>query len=301
MRSRLSLFMNSLTLEELMFLEEEIERHKQPYTRQYSVLSVHTDRPVLLQHPAVSLASLARDLRRLMTESAAVGGGTLLAFSPERCLMLFNEIEQTSRSCAALYAGLPEFNGRGESESYKIGLKLGVASGEDTLGPGAPRSVRSSATVRRANECAWRSANGVILMDEATSAKWPGRQASMRMAFDIDGQHIYRATPELIGSKADRFDNSALQEFVEMVSRSGCGTIKYDLRHLEADPLRAASGGIAGAITDLTLQAFDPGESKNVNYSEKIAARDFSDRMESLKRVLSTHGLALIRYDLEAQ
>ena len=46
MRSRLSLYLNSLSLEEILYLEEEIDRRKDRYRQTFSVLSIQTDRRI---------------------------------------------------------------------------------------------------------------------------------------------------------------------------------------------------------------------------------------------------------------
>ena len=190
MRSRLSLYLNSLSLEEILYLEEEISRRKERYRRTYSVLSIQTDRRILRADQPVNLGQLARDMRKFITDAGAQGGGVQLAYSPEVSVLMFTSVEGASRTCAALLAGLPELNGRGGDGSYRVGLKLGLATGEDTLAPGSPRCVRRSELVRRANQAAWRSTSGILMMDEDSYHGWPGRHDATRVPIEIDGHHM---------------------------------------------------------------------------------------------------------------
>lgn len=295
MRSRLSLYMNDLSLEELLYLDEELDRHKEKYRKSYTILSVQSSEPVLKTNSASVLAKLSNEMRRFSGECAAVGGGTIIGYSPELTIMLFNEVEHAHATCNALFAGLAEFNGRGGDTSFQVNFKMGMATGQDTLAPGAPRSVRTSKLVKRANQCAYRSAPGVLILDEPTYQKWPAKVSAMRMAFDIDGLHSYRVTAAEAIDETERFDNTGFFAFLELLRKIGVSMIKYDLVHKD----KLTAGG-AGTTTELLLQAYNPATNRNQTYSETVATPSFEERMESMKRKISSMGMALVRQDLFA-
>ncbi len=297
MRSRLSLYLNDLSLEEILYLEEELDRRKEKYRQHYAVLSVQTDPPVLRSDTNLPLARLARDLRRYMGECGAVGGGTILAFTPEVCVMLFHSVESASQTCSALLAGLPELNGRGGTMSYRVGLKLGLASGTDTLSPGSARCVRKSMLVKRANQCAWRSASGTLLMDEHSYHEWPMKYSAVRVPTEIDGHHVYRVVPGLLSKESDQYDNEALNHFLETSRGAGVQVFKYGANRVDTTQLNSNGWGKPVDMLELVLEGFDSRGGRSLRFTEKIAVSDFSCRMEAIKRHLSQAGLALMRQE----
>lgn len=299
MRSRISLYLNDLSLDEILYLEEELERRKERYRRNYAVLSVQTDPPVLRTDNSLPLAQLARDLRRYMVECAAVGGGTVLAYTPEVCLMLFHTVDDASRTCAALLAGLAELNGRGGQQSYRIGLKLGMASGTDTLAAGSSRCVRKSPLIRRANQCSWRSANGMLMLDEHSYREWPAKDSAVRVPVEVDGHHVYRVHPGLT-DVGDRFDNEPLKQFLEGAVDAGIQMLKYTTVEVDTSTITTAGWGTPTEMMELSLEAYDTRNSRNLVYAEKVAVAELPRRMEVVKRIMSQMGLALVRYDSTA-
>ncbi len=296
MRSRLSLYLNDLSLEEILFLEEELERRREKHRKHYAVLSVQTDPPALRSDSTLPLGQLARDLRRYMGECAAVGGGTILAYSPEVCVLLFHTVEGASRCCSALLSGLPELNGRAGHTSYRVNFKMGLAAGTDTLAPGSPRCLRKSPLVKRSNHCAWRSAAGTLTLDENSYQEWPAKYSAVRIPAEVNGQHVYRVVPGMIGSEDDRYDNEALNKFLDSVSAAGIIVLKYGMGR----PIKTevnSSWGTAVDMLELTLEAYNPTAGRNLTYAERIATVDLPDRMETVKRLLSSVGLALVRHE----
>ena len=89
MRSRLSLYLNSLSLEEILYLEEEIDRRKDRYRQTYSVLSIQTDRRITQVNTPSNLGAMTRDLRKYIADCGAQGGGIQLAYSPEVSVLMF--------------------------------------------------------------------------------------------------------------------------------------------------------------------------------------------------------------------
>ncbi|HEY3296244.1 MAG TPA: hypothetical protein VGL38_12520 [bacterium] len=293
MRSRLSLCLNDLTLDEILHLEEELDRRKEKYRRNYAVLSVQADRVVLQAEHAPDLGLFAREMRRYISASAAAGGGTLLAYSPEVSVLLFNSVQGSSRTCGALLSGLPEFNGRFGLQTMRIGVKLGLASGVDILAAGSLRCVRASGLVRRANQAAWRSAANSLLMDENSYQEWPDKFSAVPAPFDIDGQHIYRLIPGSLGMNNSKWDNEPILRFLKRVTDAGILTLKYDMERVpDSTPGEEA--------LQLVIEGYDAQHDINLVLTERIVAAEFADRMDVVKRMLSSTGLALVRHELIA-
>lgn len=297
MRSRVSIFLNDLMLDEILYLEEELDRRKSKFRRTYSVLAVQADRPVLRTEVLRELGGFAKNLRKYLSSSAASGGGVLLAYSPEVSILLFKTVSGASRTCASLFSELPEFNGRSETGTLRIGVKMGLATGVDTLAPGSPRSVRKSPLVRRANELAWRGTSNTLLLDENTYLEWPDKGALMLVPFDVDGQHTYRVLPELINLRQTQYDNAALLTFLRQITDGGIPTLKYDMIRIDDGP--GHSGTIDNdAKMHLMFEAYFPARGENLSFREVIAVSDYAERMDAVKRILSSMGLALVRQEL---
>lgn len=297
MRSRLSLFFNDLALEELLYLEEELDRRKEKYRRNYAVLAVQSDRPVLRTENMPDIERFHRDMRRFISGNAAVGGGALLYFSPEQSILLFNGVSGASRTCSALLSGLPELHGNYDNPAFRIGLRLGLASGHDTLAPGSPRSLRSSPLVRRASQSARRGSSGTVLMDDNSYHEWPDKLSVEPVPFEIEGQHVYRAVPGTLGRTKAHYDDEALLVFFRQVAEAGISILKYGLERMERN---AADGAIAIPVVRVAFEAYDPGSGRNLIFGEEISVSDYGDRIESVKRMLSSMGLALVRHEASA-
>jgi hypothetical protein len=297
MRTRLALFFDDLVLEELLYLEEELDRRKEKYRRNYAVLAVQTDRPVLRIENLKDLERFHRDMRRFVSASAAVGGGTLLYFSPELSIILFTAVEGAGRTCSALLSGLPELHGQYSHPALRIGLKLGLASGHDLLAPGSPRSVRSSPLVKRASQSAWRGTAGTVLMDDNSYHEWPDKLSAEPLPFDLDGQRVYRAVPGTLGKVKTRYDDEALLKFLRKVADAGIPTLKYDLTRLERS---TTSADLHPDSVCVAFQAYDPGSDSNLIFKEMIAVSDYGDRIEAVKRMVNSAGLALVRHEAAA-
>lgn len=293
MRSRLSLCLNDLTLDEILHLDEELDRRKEKYHRNYAVLSVQADRAVLHADHALDLGLFAREMRRYISGSAAAGGGTLLVYSPEVSVLLFNSVLGANRTCGALLSGLPEFNGRFGRQTMRIGVKLGLASGVDILAAGSLRCVRGSALVRRANQAAWRSSANNLLMDENSYQEWPDKFSVMLVPFDIDGQHVYRVIAGTLDVNGGKWDNEGLLRFLRQVSDAGIPTLKYDME-------RISDSSANDETLELVIEGYDTVRGRNLSLRERIKAADFSERMDTVKRMLSSMGLALVRHELSA-
>jgi hypothetical protein len=297
MRSRLSLFFDDLALEELLFLEEELDRRKEKYRRNYAVLVVQSDRPIMRTENLLDLDQFHRDMRRFISANAAVGGGTLLYFSPEASIILFASVAGASRACSALLSGLPELHGQYRNPALRIGLKLGLTAGQDLLAPGSPRSVRSSQLVRRASQSAMRGTAGTVLIDEDSYHEWPDKLAVEPVPFDLDGQHIYRAVPGTLGQVKARYDDESLLNFLRQVAAASIPTLKYDLERIDRTEL---PGGAPADSVKVKFEAYDPGSSRNLIFTEIIAVSDYGDRIEAVKRMLNSMGLALVRHETSA-
>jgi len=271
-----------------LYLEQEVDRHKERYRRHYSVLAVQADKPILRAENARDLNRFSRDVRRYVMNSAARGGGALLMFSPEVSVVLFNSVADAAKSSAALLSALPELNGLYGSPALRFAVKMGLATGLDTLAPGSPRSVRRSELVPRASGLALRSAPNSLLMDESSYAEWPERQSVVLAPFDADGRAVYRVIPGIFSGAGGRYDNEALMKFLKKVAAQEIPTLKYNMTRLPSED-------DTHSRMQLTLEAYDPEQCRNVSFEEQIDPRDFADRMDVIKRIVNSMGLAMVR------
>ncbi|MFZ5434244.1 MAG: hypothetical protein ACOZB3_10765 [Calditrichota bacterium] len=298
MRNRLPLFLNELSLEEILFLEDELERRKEKHRRNYSVLVVQTDKPILRVENHADLAQFARDTRRYISGSSAVGGGAVLAFSPEMSAVLFNSVADAGRAAAALLSALPELNGRYESMALRFGVKMGLTTGMDTLAPGSPRSVRQSPLVIRANRLAFRSAANTLLMDQNSYAEWQDKQSVVLAPFDVDGERAYRVIPGIFSNASSRYNNDSLVEYLRQVANNDIPTLKYDMEHVEQNGDSGSMNAVTDRSVQLILEAYCPKQGRNLVFRETILAADFGERMDAVKRIVNSMGLALVRHSL---
>jgi hypothetical protein len=299
MRTRLALFLDDLVLEELLYLGEELDRRKEKFRRVYSVLTAQTERPVLRSELIADLQKFHHEMRRFVSASAAVGGGSLLYFTPESSINLFTTVEGAVRACSALLSGLPELHGQFDHPALRIGLKLGLASGRDLLAPGSPRSIRSSTLVRRSSQFAWRGTAGTVLMDENTYQEWPDKLSAEPLPFEVDGQRAYRAVPGTVGKTKSRYDDEALLKFLRRVSQAGIPILKYDLVRAGRDA-NAAALELPPDSVCVIFQAYDPASDSNLKFEEMISVSDYGDRIEAVKRMLSSVGLAIVKHESAA-
>jgi hypothetical protein len=50
----------------------------------------------------------------------------------------------------------------------------------------------------------------------------------------------------------------------------------------------------------VAFQAYDPGSDSNLIFKEIIAVSDYGDRIEAVKRMVNSAGLALVRHEAAA-
>ena len=96
-----------------------------------------------------------------------------------------------------------------------------------------------------------------------------------------------------MGRTKAHYDDEALLAFFRQVAGAGIPILKYNLERAERD---APDGEIPANAVRVAFEAYDPGSSRNLIFKEVISISDYGDRIESVKRMLSSMGLALVRH-----
>lgn len=174
MRSRLPLYLDSLSLEEIFFLEAELARYREKFRDCYTVLAAwaHADlAPIIGAGDETKLGGMTW-LRKLYRLGAAAGGGALLVFHPETSLFLFRDVQGAARSVAHITEG---FSASGGNWSCRGSLpwRFGMATGEDFLAEDSPRALRKSAVAQQALDLVKRAVQATLLLDDLSYRQWP--------------------------------------------------------------------------------------------------------------------------------
>lgn len=300
MSSRITLYLERLTLDELMFLEDEIGRRKERFRKEHFVMAIQTEQRLLTTLRRETLVRIANDLRRYYNDCATSGHGILLAYSPEASLLLVKDVQGAAKIATQLFAGLAELNGRLGTGENRITLKLGLASGSDILAVGSMRSIRQSQVVRRAGQCAMKAPAGCMLIDENSRHYWIPSKDPVRIPIDIDGMPVYRVSAAGVDLHAQNPEEEHLIKFLKEIERKGIGTLKYSLLKEHSE---SADGHWAQSSTkvSITLEAFDPEVMKNVSISKKCSLSNYADYVERVRLLVSDLGLGLVKHEDASQ
>jgi len=296
MSSRVHLYLERLSLDELLYLEQEIERRKARFRKEYFVLAVQTDQKLLTTLRGDMLHQITREMRRHINECTAAGSGVQLAYSPDSSLLLFRDLKGAVETSTRLLTGIADVNGK-LGGATTIGLKLGIASGEDVLAPGSARCLRNSVLARRAGQCAWKSPAGVLLIDERTAQRWEPRQDPMRLPIEIDGASVFRVVPGALKTSTNDDDEDRLKEFLSLAVSRGISTLKYSLLREEARDTsgNAWSKPVARAV--INIEAFDSQSLKNITFTTKCALSEYAEHVDRVRRMVSDRGLGLVKHE----
>lgn len=297
MSSRLQLYLERLTLDEIFFLEQELGRRKLRFHGEFTVLAVQTEQRLLTTVRKEALVQISRELRRHFNECTAAGGGVLLAYSPDVTLLLFHKLKGAVVTANRLLTGLADVNGKLGNDGTRIALKLGLATGEDVLAAGSARCIRSSILVRRAGQCAWKSPPGTLFIDERTAQLWDPRHDPMRLPIEIDGVPIYRVVPGEERTKSPVADEERLIEFLDRALSRGISTLKYSLLREEAAENSGGAWSTPVARAVITIEAFDSQTLKNVTYTTKCALGEYAEKVDRVRRLVSDRGLGLVKHE----
>ncbi|MCL4306578.1 hypothetical protein KJZ99_11765 [bacterium] len=301
MGRRLQLYLERLSLDELLFLETEIERRKAKFKREYSVLAIQTEQKLLTVMQRQTLGPIVRELRRHYNESAAAGGGLLLAFTPEVTVLLHRDVSGASVAATQLLTGLAEINGKISNESHRISLKLGLATGVDVLAAGSSRCVRGSSLVRRASQCAWKSPAGSMLIDERSSQLWEPRSAPVRIPIEIEGTPLYRVLPSEVRTSSVEVSDERLQEFLNQAISLGITTLKYGLLREDAGDSSNGAWSKPVARAVITVEAYDANSEKNLTFQTRCALTEYANKVDHIRRMISNKGLGLVKHEEASQ
>ena len=298
---RLNLYLEHLSLDEVLFLEQELQRRKAKFRKEYSILAVQTEQRLLTAVDRATLGPIMREMRRHLSDSAATGGGIMLAYSPETSLLMFRDVEGASKSAAKLLSGLAEVNGRIGTESHRITLKLGLATGMDTVAAGSARSIRQSALVKRAGQCAWKCPAGSLLMDEQSAQKWTVRSEAIRLPIEVEGSAVYRVVPDSRASNTSDAGYAQVGEFLSEAVQRKISTLKYSLLREEGEA--SVNGAWSKPVTRvvITLEYFDHETGRNANVSIRCALTEYADKVEQIRRMVSDRGLGLVKHEEASQ
>ncbi|MBK6767033.1 MAG: hypothetical protein IPG71_12260 [bacterium] len=296
MSSRIHLYLERLSLDELLYLEQEIERRKLRFRREYYVLAVQTEQRLLTTMRGDQLHQVTREMRRHINECTAAGSGVQLAYSPDSSLLLFRELKGAVETSTRLLTGIADVNGK-LGNGTSIGLKLGLASGEDVLAPGSVRCLRSSALVKRASQCAWKSPSGALLIDDRTAQRWEPRQDPMRLPIEIDGGSVFRVVPG--GMKTNSFDaeEDRLKDFLNLAVSRSISTLKYSLLREEARDTSGSAWAKPVARAVINIEAFDSQSLKNITFTTKCALSEYAEHVDRIRRMVSDRGLGLVKHE----
>ncbi len=297
MSSRVSIYLESLVLDELLFLESELNRRKSKFKTEHVVMAVQSEQKVLTTFRREVVNLFAKDMRRYVNECAAAGSGVQLAYSPDISLLLFSRVDGAATAASLLLTGLAELNGKHGNDEHRIALKLGLACGVDTLAAGSMRSVRQSVLVRLASQSAWKAPAGTMLMDEAAAHSWTPRHEPVRVPIEIEGASIFRVTPNSATPLKPIADEDGLVEFLEFVKSREITTLKYSLLREEGENSERGAWSTQVATVSITLEAYDPQQLRNITFSTKCALSDYSGNVERIKRMVSDRGLGLVKHE----
>lgn len=174
MRSRLPLYFDSLSLEEILFLEAELARHREKFRGCYTILAAWTQAdlaPIIGAGDEATLGGVSW-LRRLYRLGAAAGGGALLIFHPETSLFLFRDVPGAARSVAHLSEDLSALGGAKFGHG-NLPWCLGMATGEDFLAEDSPKALGKSVVAQRALALVKRASHATLLLDDSSYRQWP--------------------------------------------------------------------------------------------------------------------------------
>jgi len=195
MRSRLPLYLASLSLEEILFLESELARCKEKFRARCTVLAM--DFEVDFADPetvgADPKSAVLSQLPKLFRRSVSAGGGALLATHMGSALFLLGDVLGALRTVGHLLGGFSMLASKGNGQA-RVRWRFGLATGEDFLAEESPRSVRSSVLVQRAVALSERAAEGKILLDEETYRDWPSGETWSPIP--VQGGVGWEAVPE---------------------------------------------------------------------------------------------------------
>lgn len=297
MSSRIGLTLERLTLDDLLFLESELERRKEKYRRQHVVMAVQTEQRIMTTLNRERLQVIAKEMRRYVNECAVAGNGVVLAYAPDVSLVLFRDAKGASLTATRLLTGLADLNGKIGAGDNPLSLKLGLASGTDVLAAGSMRSLRQSALVKRAGQCAWKSPSGSLLMDEQCAQGWEPRGDAMRLPLEIDGLSVYRATPSVDASATPVADEDRLIEFLNSVAAKNISTLKYFVIREEGEAEAGSTWSKPVARAVITLEGFDPTQMRNMSFTTRCAIFDYANKVDRIRRIVSDRGLGLVKHD----
>lgn len=297
MSSRVSLYLERLLLDDLLFLEAELNRRKERFRREHVVMAIQSEQKLLTTLRRDKLEQITKELRRYINECAVAGSGVQLAFSPDVSLLLFRDVPGASNTASRLLTGLAELNGKLAMGDNRISLKLGLSCGSDVLAAGSMRSVRQSALVKRASQCAWKAPGGALFIDENVMQRWQPRHEPMRIPIDIDGVSVYKVSPNKGEAASAVVDEDHLLDFLKKVAKKKITTLKYSLlrEEAEADSNSAWSKPVARAV--ITLEAFDPEQMKNMSHVTKCALSEYAGHVDRIRRLVSDLGLGLVKHE----
>lgn len=297
MSSRVQLYLERLSLDEIFYLEQELERRKARFRREFSVLAVQTEQKFLVTTSKEALAPINRELRRHINECTAAGSGVQLAYSPDVSLLLFRDLKGAVATATRLLTGLADVNGKLGGDGNRIALKLGLATGEDVLAAGSVRCIRNSVLVRRASQCAWRSPAGTLFIDDRTAQLWEPRHDPIRLPIEIDGIALFRVVPGELHTSAPIADEDRLVEFLDRAVSRGISTLKYSLLREEANENNNAAWSRPLARAVITIEAFDAQALKNITYTTKCALGEYAEKVDRIRRMVSDRGLGLVKHE----
>ncbi|MCB1058638.1 MAG: hypothetical protein KDB65_00270 [Calditrichaeota bacterium] len=297
MSSRISLYLESLSLDDLLFLETELNKRKSKFNADHVVLAVQTEQKVLATLRRDTINQFARDMRKFINECSVAGGGVLLAYTPDVSLLLFKDVPSAAKTASLLLTGLAEMNGKHGSSEHRIALKLGLSSGHDTLAAGSMRSVRQSVLVRRASQCAWKAPSGTMLMDENCARAWERKNEPVRIPIEIEGVSVYRVTPTVSIPAQKVADEDKFTEFLDHIVQKNITTLKYSLLREEAEESSNGAWSKPVARAVITIEAFDSEIMRNISYTLKCSLGDYSNLIDRIRRMISDRGLGLVKHE----
>jgi hypothetical protein len=297
MSSRVSLYLESLSLDDLLFLEAELNKRKGKFNAEHVVLAVQTEQKVIATLRRDTINQFSRDMRKYINECAVAGSGVQLAYTPDVSLLLFKDVANAAKSASLLLTGLAELNGKHGSNEHRIALKLGLASGYDTLAAGSMRSVRQSVLVRRASQCAWKAPAGAMLIDEVCARAWEKRHEPVRIPIEIEGTPIYRVTPASSAQAQYVADEDRFLEFLDGAVKKGISTLKYSLLREEGEDRGNGAWSKPVARAVITIEAFDSVAMRNISYAFKCSLTDYANLIDRIRRLISDRGLGLVKHE----